>query len=133
MFYVPTYINILQAFAFCRIDDLTWGTKGLDKSETDITEKEWERKKYILLLQDLSRNIVLSYLVVRAAEFPEVRNFVILGITILVSFLLLFRLVFAAIYLVRYNCQKMFNKYSDNYIIQNKKNGHRIKSILNTI
>ena len=31
IYFSPTYINILQTFAFCRIDDLSWGTKGLDK------------------------------------------------------------------------------------------------------
>lgn len=30
LFYTPTYVNILQIFAFSRIDDLSWGTKGLD-------------------------------------------------------------------------------------------------------
>ena len=30
LYYSPTYINILQIFAFSRIDDLSWGTKGLD-------------------------------------------------------------------------------------------------------
>jgi len=31
IYFTPTYINILQIFAFTRIDDLSWGTKGLDK------------------------------------------------------------------------------------------------------
>ena len=30
IYYVPTYVNILQIFAFCRINDMSWGTKGLD-------------------------------------------------------------------------------------------------------
>jgi chitin synthase len=30
IYFSPTYITILQSFAFCRIDDLSWGTKGLD-------------------------------------------------------------------------------------------------------
>lgn len=30
MFYTPTYVNILSTFALCRIDDISWGTKGLD-------------------------------------------------------------------------------------------------------
>jgi chitin synthase len=34
LFYAPTYVNILQIFAFCRIDDLSWGTKGLDTDST---------------------------------------------------------------------------------------------------
>lgn len=33
IYFTPTYVNILQIFAFCRIDDLSWGTKGLDGEE----------------------------------------------------------------------------------------------------
>jgi len=31
MFYGPTYLNILNIYALSRIDDISWGTKGLDK------------------------------------------------------------------------------------------------------
>jgi cellulose synthase/poly-beta-1,6-N-acetylglucosamine synthase-like glycosyltransferase len=30
LFYGPTYLNILNIYALCRIDDISWGTKGLD-------------------------------------------------------------------------------------------------------
>ena len=30
LFYVPTYLHVLIIYSFCRIDDLSWGTKGLD-------------------------------------------------------------------------------------------------------
>lgn len=30
IFYSPTYLNILNIYALCRIDDISWGTKGLD-------------------------------------------------------------------------------------------------------
>ncbi|RKF65274.1 Chitin synthase C, partial [Golovinomyces cichoracearum] len=30
---VPTYINILNVYAFCNTHDITWGTKGDDKAE----------------------------------------------------------------------------------------------------
>lgn len=33
IFYTPTYLNILNTFALCRIDDISWGTKGLDVVE----------------------------------------------------------------------------------------------------
>lgn len=36
IFYVPSYINILLLYSFCRIDDLSWGTKGL---EDDVERK----------------------------------------------------------------------------------------------
>ena len=29
IFYSPTYLNILSTYALCRIDDFSWGTKGL--------------------------------------------------------------------------------------------------------
>lgn len=41
IFYSPTYINLLQMFAFSRIDDLSWGTKGLDNDSSDGIEREW--------------------------------------------------------------------------------------------
>lgn len=30
MFYGPTYLNILNIYSISRIDDISWGTKGLD-------------------------------------------------------------------------------------------------------
>ena len=33
VYYAPTYIHILIIYAFCRIDDLSWGTKGLEGGE----------------------------------------------------------------------------------------------------
>ena len=29
LFYSPTYLNILNIYSLCRIDDISWGTKGL--------------------------------------------------------------------------------------------------------
>ena len=30
MFFSPTYLNILNIYALCRMDDISWGTKGLN-------------------------------------------------------------------------------------------------------
>ena len=35
LFYSPTYIHLFVIYAFCRIDDLSWGTKGLDSSKNE--------------------------------------------------------------------------------------------------
>ena len=37
LFYSPTYLNILSVYALCRIDDISWGTKGLD---TEVGKKK---------------------------------------------------------------------------------------------
>jgi hypothetical protein len=29
IFYQPTYLIVLSTYALCRMDDLSWGTKGL--------------------------------------------------------------------------------------------------------
>ena len=34
IFYSPTYFIILTLYALCRMDDITWGTKGLDTSSS---------------------------------------------------------------------------------------------------
>lgn len=38
LFYAPTYLHILVIYAFSRIDDLSWGTKGLDETITSTME-----------------------------------------------------------------------------------------------
>jgi cellulose synthase/poly-beta-1,6-N-acetylglucosamine synthase-like glycosyltransferase len=34
IFYSPTYLNILNIYALCRMDDISWGTKGLNAEST---------------------------------------------------------------------------------------------------
>lgn len=117
IFYIPSYINLLQIFAFCRIDDLSWGTKGIDAKEGEIADeserkllKEWERRKYIFILQYISTNVVLCFILIKVCEYDFPRNVVILATMILVAFLLLFRLVPAFIYLWVYLCQFVCSK-----------------------
>jgi chitin synthase len=65
LFFTPTYINILSIFSFCRIDDLSWGTKGLDNDDSGF-HRDWEKKKYVFVLQFISINVAVSYALVRA-------------------------------------------------------------------
>ena len=39
LFYGPTYLNVLNIYALCRIDDISWGTKGLDSNAVSNEEK----------------------------------------------------------------------------------------------
>lgn len=32
IYYSPAYVHTLLIFAFCNVDDLSWGTKGSDES-----------------------------------------------------------------------------------------------------
>ena len=33
IFYTPTYVHTLIIYAFCRLDDLSWGTKGVEEQD----------------------------------------------------------------------------------------------------
>lgn len=35
IYYSPAYVHTLLIYAFCNLDDLSWGTKGLEK-DTEI-------------------------------------------------------------------------------------------------
>lgn len=134
LFYTPTYINILMIFAFCRIDDLSWGTKGLDADGGNPVAREWERRKYIFVLQYITTNVILSFICVKASEMDLTRNILILVTTVLVVLMLLFRLIPALIYLLKYRCQRWFGpKLSPEFIKQNLINGSRILKALRVI
>ena len=120
-------------FAFCRIDDLSWGTKGLD-ADVSSAAREWERRKYIFVLQYITANVVISFICVKISEMDLTRNILILFTTVLVVFMLLFRLVAAMIYLIKYYCRKYFGrKFSPEYIKNNLNNGKRILNALRVI
>ena len=141
IFYIPTYINILQVFAFCRIDDLSWGTKGLDKSGEPILDpdqrklaREWERRKFIFVLQYVASNVVLCYLVIKFGSFPLMRNYIILISMCLVAFLLLFRLIPAFIYLLSYKGKKICrHKLNQRVVRDNLANGKKVLEVLQEI
>ena len=39
MAFAPTYVHLLIIYAFCRIDDLSWGTKGLEANDDERMKK----------------------------------------------------------------------------------------------
>lgn len=41
----PSYINVLNVYAFCNIHDISWGTKGDDGSRTDLGKAEISQEK----------------------------------------------------------------------------------------
>lgn len=63
IFYTPTYLNILNTFALCRIDDISWGTKGLDAAQ-DTRAKglkdSWKSIKILYVAKFLFWNIIVG-------------------------------------------------------------------------
>lgn len=96
--------------------------------------KQWERRKYIFVLQYISCNILLSYIIIAISDYPIARNYVILISMCLVVFLLLFRLIPAFIYLVSYTCKRACGpRISNTDANENRRNGERILQALKNI
>lgn len=62
IFYTPTYLNILNTFALCRIDDISWGTKGLDSEDNRNRElkESWKSIKILHVAKFVFWNIVVA-------------------------------------------------------------------------
>ena len=75
----------------------------------------------------------MSYILVKLATFDYPRNVIILVSTCLVAFLLGVRLIFAVLYLIKYNVKRPWRVFSANYINENRANGNRILNALNMI
>jgi chitin synthase len=62
VFYTPTYLNILNTFALCRIDDISWGTKGLDAEVGKGSElrDSWKSIKIMHVAKYLFWNIIVG-------------------------------------------------------------------------
>lgn len=37
LFYTPTYLILLNVYSLCKMDDMSWGTKGLDVDSDDTS------------------------------------------------------------------------------------------------
>ena len=54
LFYGPTYLNILNIYSLSRIDDISWGTKGLDSggpSKNSSLKDSWSIIKHIHVIK----------------------------------------------------------------------------------
>lgn len=133
IFYVPSYINILLIYSFCRIDDLSWGTKGLEDDVERKRSDDWRKEKYLFVSKFVVVNVVVAFLACSVIDLPKVRSYIILILTCLVVFLLAFRLIFAMIYLVKYKLKSCFLRFSSEEINANIANGKQVLQGLRTI
>lgn len=100
LFYSPCYFHTLIIYAFCNIDDLSWGTKGLDASnETDEKAKKYKASyvyKWLVL------NMMLAYVVSIMNTDPIFKNYFLLIFGYFFTMLLAFKTVLSIIYHFKY-------------------------------
>ena len=109
IFYAPTYLNILSVYALCRIDDFSWGTKGLinenDTKNNDI-KSAWKSIKIIYVAKYLFWNILTGAIFITLSNGYETRFFFTYAFLGLVALFLLIKIVIGVIYLLKESCTK---------------------------
>lgn len=107
LFYGPTYMNILNIYALCRMDDISWGTKGLDASSSGKNahlKESWRIIKFIHVSKYVFWNIVCGVLLLSFGASYLPRFFITLAIVIIIGVTMLIKVLLGAIYMVKYRC-----------------------------
>jgi len=102
LYYMPTYLHIMVVYAFCRIDDLSWGTKGAHDSQENSKSKEYKDFKVNFVSTWLVVNAVLSYVIIVIMSDPDYKS---IFLTILITFitcLVTMKAFFALLYQLKY-------------------------------
>jgi len=62
IFYGPTYLNILNIYSLCRIDDISWGTKGLESGSggSSKLKDSWKLIKFVHVAKYVIWNMIVG-------------------------------------------------------------------------
>jgi hypothetical protein len=104
IFYGPTYLNILNIYALCRIDDISWGTKGLDASggkNSDLKQK-WYLLKMVQVSKFLLWNTVLGVILISVGSGYKPRFFITLIMVSVIGFTLAIKILISLGYMICY-------------------------------
>lgn len=102
LYYMPTYLHIMVIYAFCKIDDLSWGTKGSYDAEENAKSKEYKDFKVGFVATWLLINGIISYIVIVLMSDQSYKD---IFLTVLITFitgLVAVKSFFAFIYQIKY-------------------------------
>ena len=108
IFYAPTYLNILSVYALCRIDDFSWGTKGLmsdseDKKNNEV-KKAWKTIKIIYVAKFVFWNAVMGAIFITLSNGYVTRFFFTYVFLALMGLFLIIKIIIAVVYLAKESC-----------------------------
>lgn len=104
IFYGPTYLNILNIYALCRIDDISWGTKGLDASggKNSKLKHKWYLLKMIQVGKFLLWNTVLGIVLLSVGSGYQPKFFITLIMVSVIAFTLSIKILISIGYMICY-------------------------------
>ena len=106
LFFSPTYLNILNIYSLCRIDDFSWGTKGLDAQKNKNLEimSTWKWLKYVHVLKYVVWNVVFGAVLLTLGSGYTPRFFVTIGMVAIISLVMFIKILLACLYMIKYWC-----------------------------
>ena len=123
LFYAPAYVHTLLIYAFCNIDDLSWGTKGLEAASS-MNEKSLKYKasyvyKWLML------NMLVAYVCSILNYSTVFKNYFILIMGYYFTFALGLKALLAIINHFKYY---IIERTINSFIMNEKKGEYKIKS-----
>ena len=107
IFYSPTYLNLLNVYALCRIDDISWGTKGLDASvggKNAKLKQTWKIVKMIDVAKFFIWNIIFGTIFLVFDTYILIKFFITLFLLVLFTAIQAVKIVVGVSYLIKYKC-----------------------------
>lgn len=118
LFYTPTYLNILNIYSLCKIDDISWGTKGLDSSASGSSglADEWKLIKFIHVAKYMIWNIILAAVLLTLGEGYQTKFWVTFGMVCLIGLSLGIKVLIGILYFLVYKCRSYTTSQEPNII-----------------
>lgn len=117
IFYNPTYFIILSFYALCRIDDISWGTKGLNQQNTKQSkmQEKWKLIKLIHVGKYAIWNITAGVLLVSFSSLYYPQFFISFAIMIVIVITIGLKIIIGCLYLLKYKLASMCSCCREEY------------------
>lgn len=102
LYYLPTFTHISTVYAFCRIDDLSWGIKGAHSNMPASRVKEFKDFKVEFVASWMIVNTVLSYIVIVVISKDEYQGGFLTMLLCLIALFVGLKTLFSFIYSMKF-------------------------------
>ena len=105
IFYGPTYLNILNIYSLCRIDDISWGTKGLDSggsAKNSTLKDSWSIIKHIHVVKYVLWNIIIGTTIISLGSSYTPRFFITIIMIAIMGASLSMKIFIGMVYTIKY-------------------------------
>ncbi|CAD8184804.1 unnamed protein product [Paramecium octaurelia] len=124
-YYQPTYMHLFVIYSFCRIDDLSWGTKGLTNTGSSSVNSDKAYQKFKFLLKWIVLNTIFTacLLILFQIQIYLLPQGLILFISVILTILTILKGCLALWYRFKYyGISRQINQY-----IQSKQSNQILK------